>query len=769
MAVFNNFIIVFMRTVYRGLIIVILLMPCFFTIFGYDKVIGQSVSVQGIISDASSGQPLIGANIVLIIYANQDVIKGAAAERNGFYGISNLEAGRYIMSVSYVGYVSYADTLDLVAGERLTINVALIQDEELLDELHIAPTGGTMMRAGGEQRIRPVDISRVPTPAGGGDLASYLQVMPGVVSTGDRGGQLFIRGGTSSQNMVLIDGTLIYQPFHIISYYSVFPEELISGVDFYPGGFGTRYNSRISSVLDVQTRDGNRYQQKGSATISPFLAELYLEGPVKKGSSSWILSGRRSIIDQTSPWFLKEDHPLKFDSQFFKLSHRGSDNSNCSVTILRTHDEGRMDFESDDVFRWNNFVVGGRCMTLPDQSIGLFELNAGVSHMSNSAGDKQNPELYSDVTRLNMDVTITRFVRNIRLEYGGFAKMKWYNYSLNELFQEPREETDVLLGTGAHIEATYSFSEWAAFRSGALISFYMNDYNPSFEPRLRFTWNPFKRENEEFSASAGIYRQGLVGLSDIRDVSSVFVAWMMSPLGGEQMEAKQAMVGWKQLLGSGFQLSVEGYYKRLNHLPITVWSTLTRFNTDLSLANGHVYGSDIRLEFIRGRFYGFTGYGYSWTTYETSQDHFTVWFGEPVQQFHPPHDRRHQFNSMMSISIGHYKTSLRWQLGSGLPFTQPMGFDDLIRFDDGLPDVRRVYGNPRMILEKPYQGRLPVYHRMDFSFERIFYYPSAQLSLQIGAINIYDRSNIFYYDVYTQRQIDQLRFAPYFSIKMGTR
>lgn len=736
---------------------------------GIEKTRGQSSSVQGIISDASSGQPLVGANIVLIQAADQEQIRGAAAERNGFYGVSNLPAGRYIFRVSYVGYVSFTDTLVLEAGARLTKHVTLLQDEELLDELYVAPVGGTILRAGGEQRIRPVDISRVPAPAGGGDLASYLQVLPGVISTGDRGGQLFIRGGTSSQNMVLIDGTLIYQPFHIISYYSAFPEELVSGVDFYPGGFGARYNSRISSVMDVQTRDGNRFQHHGSATMSPFLAEMYLEGPIKKGNSSWLASGRRSMIDYTSPWFLNDEHPLKFDSQFFKFSHSGSDNSNCSVSIMRTNDQGRMDFESDDVFKWNNFVIGGRCMTLPDQSIGLFELNVGMSHMSNSAGDRQNPELYSDVTRFNMDLNITRFIRKIRLEYGGFAKLKWYNYRLNELFQNPREVDDGILGSGIHIEATYSFSEWMRIRSGVLLSIYLNIYNPSFEPRLRFTWNPFKRENEEFSASVGIYRQGLVGLSDMRDVSSVFVAWMLSPLGGEQMQAIHTMIGWKQILGHGFQISLEGYYKRLNNLPITVWSSLARFNTDLSLANGHVYGSDIRLEFNNGRIYAFAGYGYSWTKYITSQDHFNIWFGEPVQRFHPPHDRRHQFNSMLSASFGRYRTSLRWQLGTGLPFTQPMGFDELIRFDDGLPNVKRAYGNPRIIMEKPYQGRLPVFHRMDFSLDRTFTFPSVKIIMQVGVINIYDQSNIFYYDVYTQRQIDQLRFAPYISVKMGTR
>jgi hypothetical protein len=739
----------------------------FFTGFNYSS--AQTISIQGMIVDREDARPLVGANIVLHHRDREELVLGTASGRNGYFGFTVPEAGDYVLRVSHIGYESYTDTLNLVTGTRQTLNIELARDDQILDELLIAPASGTIMRAGGEQRIRSVDISRVPTPAGSGDLASYLQALPGVVSTGDRGGQLYIRGGTSSQNMTLIDGSVIYQPFHIVNFYSAFPENLISGVDFYAGGFGSRYSSRISSVIDVQTRDGDRQQYQASGSVSPFLGEIYMEGPIQSGSSSWIASVRRSLIEETSPWFMSDDQPLSFDSQFFKFSHVGQENSTCSVTIMRTADQGRMDFESNDVFRWNNFVLGGRCMMLPEEAASLFELNMGISHMSNAAGDRHDPELYSDITRLNMDLNLTRYIRNIRVEYGGFAHLKWYSYDLQELFQVPRNETELILGSGAFLEATFPIGQWMRIRSGMVLNYYMDQYDPSFEPRIRFSWNPFKRENEEFSVSAGIYRQALVGLSDIRDVSSVFVAWMMSPLGGAQMEARHFMAGWRQSLGAGFQVALEGYYKQLLNLPITTWSTLARLNTDLTLADGKIYGSDIRLEYNRGIFYGFAGYGFNWTEYETTQDHFNIWFEEPVQRFHPPHDRRHQFNSMVSVRLNHYQANIRWQMGTGLPYTQPMGFDEHIRFDDGLPNIRRFYGNPRMIMDKPYQGRLPAYHRLDISFERSFSFPAAELSLQIGAINLYDQSNMFYYDIYTQRQIDQLSFAPYFSVKMETR
>ncbi len=731
------------------------------------EVAAQTATLQGIISDRSDGHVLEGANIVLFQLDDSDSFRGTVSDRNGFYQLDRIPAGRHSVRISYVGYTAYEDTLTIPEGERVTLTVSLLPDDEELGEVVVSTQRqGAARRDLGHQRVSTLDLSRVPTPAGGGDLASYLQAMPGVVSAGDRGGQLYIRGGTPSQNMVLIDGSIIFQPFHIVGFFSAFPEDLIATADFYAGGFGVRYNSRISSVLDVQMRDGDRYELRGSGSVSPFLAELQAEGPIHTGTSSWIASFRHSLIENTSSALIGEQQPLHFDSQYVRFSYNASDNSRCSVMAIRTHDRGRLDFESGDLFRWNNFVLGGRCLALPEGSPLFLETNMGVSHVSNAAGDMQDPELSSGTTRFNMDVNLTQNVGNFRFEYGGFALMKWFNYEMRELFHTPREDSDVILGAGLHFEATLPVGDRIRIRPGAIFSGFVKTYKPSFEPRFRVSWQPFGRDLEELSASIGIYRQALVGVSDMRDASSIFLAWMPAPIGGSQMEAIHTLLGWRQTLGGGFHLSVEGYHKRLRNIPVTVWSTIARFSTDLALADGTTYGGDLRLEYHSGPFYGFAGYGYSWTEYESAQDHFNIWFGEPVQRYHPPHDRRHQINSMASLEIGRFTTSARWQLGTGLPFTRPMGFDEIIFFGQQLPNVRREFGTPRVILEKPYQGRLPLFHRLDLSVETTIHFPGSRLILQAGAINAYNQLNLFYYDVYTHRRIDQMPFAPYVSVKL---
>lgn len=732
-----------------------------------DSLQAQTVSLQGIVTDERSGQVLEGANILLI--SDEEPVRGAATDRNGFYQLAAIPAGEYLVRITYVGYRIYEEVLQLGDIERVTLSVTLTPDEALLEEVVIAPDGGASRREAGRQRISRADMRRVPAPAAGGDLASYLQAMPGVVATGDRGGQLYIRGGTPSQNAILMDGAVIYQPFHMIGFFSAFPEELVSGTDFYAGGFGPRYSDRISSVMDIRMRDGDRNRFQGSASLSPFVAEVVTEGPIARERSAWIASMRHSMIEQSGDWLLGREQPIHFESQYLRVSQVAAGDSRCSALAMRTYDRGRLDPELDDTFSWTNFVLSGRCQLLPEGSGMFIELNSGVSHMGNRMRTTDISELTSDITRVNLDATLTQFLGNVQLDYGMATHMKFMNYELSDLFELPRERVNILFGVGVHFQARIPLGDRAWIEPGSALALYPGEFDPSLEPRLRFSWQPFGRETEELSAAAGIYRQALTGITDMRDAGAAFIAWLPAPVGGSQMEAVHALLGWRQQLGGGFQFSVEGYRKWLRNQPVTTWSTLAQFNTNLALADGTVYGGDIRLEYNSRRFYGMIGYGYSRTEYESSQEHFGTWFGEPVQRYHPVHDQRHQIQALSSLDLGPFTFNARWQLGTGFPFTRPMGFDEFIAFDERLPDVRDEYGITRLIMDRPFDGRLPAYHRLDLSLERSFDFPGARLNLEAGAINSYNRRNLFYFDVYTQRRIDQLPFAPYLSVKLQTR
>lgn len=726
----------------------------------------QWASLQGVITDYSTAETLEGANVTIQDINNSNRFKGTATDKNGFYQIGSIRPGTYELKVSFLGFVTHVDTLIFRLEDVRTFSTDLKPDESELGVVVVEQPAGAVLREEGRQRVSPIDLSRVPTPVAGGDLVSYLQTLPGVVSLGSRGGQVFIRGGSPSENMVLVDGILIYKPFHIVGFFSPFPQDLIANADFYAGGFSPYYTGRISSVLDINMRNGDKFDYKASASLSPFVADFVAEGPFGAETASWIISTRRSLIQTTSQAFIEPEQPLKFESHYGKVSFNTND-VQCSALAMHTYDRGQLDFEKDETIRWGNVLIGGQCQVLPEESRILLETNVNFSHMWNNARNEDQKDSFSRVSRFYMDINMTQYRNELRFIYGAFLNTRYMNYDIRGRFQDLDTERHGLFNMGAHFELSFPVAKKLSFAPGVVVSIIPGIYDVSYEPRVRATYQPFGTKNEELSAVFGIYRQPLIGISDMRDASSVFTIWMRAPFDGAQMESTHYLLSWQQSIGD-FNWSIEGYYKDLKNISIPTWTTVARVSTELTLADGETIGADFRFEYSKGRFYGVVGYGYSLTTYKSAQDNFGFWFDEPVQSFNPPHDRRHQVNTTGSYLWGDYLIGLRWQLGTGVPFTQPIGFDEVLFFDSGLPDVRNTVGTRRVILDKPYKGRLPVYHRLDVSVERDFELKnfSADMNVKVGVINSYDRANLFFYDVFTNRRSDQLPFVPYVAFKI---
>jgi hypothetical protein len=683
--------------------------------------------------------------------------------RNGFYRIVGIEPGTYTLRAARIGFLDRQETVTLEPGGRRTVNVWLESAAVEVEGIVVTPDRGAVVREMGRQVVTSVDLEAVPVPAGSGDLATYLQILPGVTTTGDRGGQLYVRGGTPTENLVVVDGVPVYQPFHILGFFSIFPQDLVSSADFYAGGYGARYSGRTSSVLDVRLRDGDPSAIRATASLSPFIAEGFAEGAGSPfGGGSWLVSVRRSLVEETSAAILGEEQPLTFESQLVKVTSDREDDAWCSALALHTLDRGRIDPENPDSrVSWDNVAVGLRCSgILPDGE--PIEAHLGYSSSSSSALTRDASDLRSSVWRLYTDLHTTRTLRSIPVDAGLQGYMEVFDYDLTELFAQTQDRVLIFVGS-AYAEALLALGDRIEVRPGLVATI-----SPRFglEPRLRARWEPFGRRSEVVQGALGLYRQHAIGVSDIRDVGSVFTAWLKPET---PLQALHARLGWEQQLGGGFGWALEGYYNRMWDISVPIWTALARFTTDLARADGTSYGADLRLEYRTPRFYGYLGYGYGWTIYQAAQREFANWYGDPVQSYHPPHDRRHQLNAVLAYDLAGFRLSARWQLGSGLPFTRPIGFDDAFRFSVARQNVRTDAGTTRLILERPFTGRLPAVHRLDVSAEREFELPGGDLTLRAGAINAYDRRNMFYYDLYTGRRLDQLPLAPFVSVTFGMR
>jgi len=721
----------------------------------------QQTAILGIVAESGTGRPLESVEVTLETGGRTSY--RTLTDRNGYYQIPGVMEGTYTLRMRRVGYAVHEQTVTLTAGEQWRVSVRLEQVAVALEGVVVTAEQGAEVSEPVRQVVIPRDVRQVPIPGGSGDLVTFLQTLPGVTATGDRGGQLFVRGGTPSDNLVLVDGVPIYQPFHILGFYSVFPEDLISTADFYPGGFGARYQGRSSSALDVRLRDGYGLGFRGMASVSPFLAEALAEGPIQ--GATVLASVRRSLIEETSGTLLGATQPLTFDSQLLKVTTTYKSDDRCSALGLRTSDRGRLDPEDQESrVSWSNLLFGIRCVKLLSSGQ-LLEIHWGYTKSGSDAVARGSSELHSSVQRLQHDLHVTGRMGLIPVEVGYEIYLETMTYDAAELFTGQTEGRDDVWGASVYAEPTVSVGSRIEVKPGVAL---VASPRAAVEPRLQARWQPFGPSKGMLQGALGLYRQYVVGVTDMRDVSSVFVAWVEAP-NKEPLKALQGMLGWQQPLGGGFRWSVDGYYKRMTGIPVTAWSAVAQFTTQLSRADGETRGADVRIEYASPRFRASVGYGYSWTLYEVSQSDFTTWFGDSVQSYHPPHDRRHQVNALVSLDLGAFTASARWQFGSGFPFTRPIGFDEGFDFSKEPANVRTTYGTTRLLLDKPFTGRLPQMHRLDMSLTRTFDVSFGEIVVQAGVINAYDRQNIFYYDLFTGRRLDQLPLAPYASLTLRTR
>ena len=217
------------------------------------NVSAQFGEIRGFVYDKDNSEPLIYTSVFL-----SGTTYGGQTNLDGFFNISKVPPGKYLLMVTSIGYDTLRTDIEITSGaiitKKLYINQSAIEMKEVVISAETEAKKSDVRVS--VNKITPKEIKQVPTIGGEPDLAQYLQVVPGVVFSGDQGGQLYIRGGTPIQNKLLLDGMVIYNPFHSIGLYSVLDADIIRGADIYTGGFNAEYGDRISSIMDITTRDG---------------------------------------------------------------------------------------------------------------------------------------------------------------------------------------------------------------------------------------------------------------------------------------------------------------------------------------------------------------------------------------------------------------------------------------------------------------------------------------------------------------------------------
>ncbi len=725
-----------------------------------------SATVRGFVTDSENGAPVVDVNVV--VQDTLGAVFGAVTEENGVYIISRLLPGRYVLQATHIAYFAYTDTISVARGGLNEIDIALQPRERSLQNIeviHDRVSRSTEISAG-LQTVKAADIELIPAPDVSGDLALFLQALPGVVTIGDQGGQLFIRGGEPSQNLVLLDGILLYQPFHLLSFYSAFSSDIISQADIYAGGFGSRYGGRLSSVIDITTRSGNLKKLGAQFTGSPFQVGGLVEGPIDTaGKLSLLVVGRHSVVEELASSYLQRDIPFRFNDIFAKLYGVARQNGRVSVTGIRTYDRGTVGEDIGETplseIRYTNEGVGATYLYLPGSIPVLGEFAINASRLDTELGPDSAAIRTSRVERINISADISHYVTIGEVKWGVFARTLGFDSQLGGTFQELALEREFVTESGIYLEPLLRQQDGMSIEPGLRIHAFPSRSEVFVEPRFRFSWD---RENSQISAAFGVYHQEVVGVNDRRDATSVFTAWTATPAAAAVPRAVHLIGGYRFQPAPRWDFSIESYYKDLSNLFIAEWTAFPRLTTRLQSADGTVIGADLRAEYRHPRLYAYVNYGLSSVRYRAKQASLPLWFGTETFEFRPAHDRRHQINAVVSTSVKDFNLSVRWQFGSGLPFNRALGFDGFVLLDSDV-DVFEQEGDRRVIYERPFNGVLPTFHRLDVSVEKSISFGASELTFLASVINTYDRANIFYLDVFTLRRANQFPLVPSLGIK----
>ncbi|MEQ8525086.1 carboxypeptidase-like regulatory domain-containing protein [Gracilimonas sp.] len=720
--------------------------------------------VQAVVISEVDGSPLIGANVIIYDIEKEEILYNCVTNTDGFCEIRKVITGRsYQLEISYIGYELFQKRINVVQGFRENIRVSLKQKAGELDEVTVE--GQRLARSGqaGIRRVSDIDIARVPTPGVDGDLGSYLQVEPGVITTGDRGGDLFVRGGTPVQNQILVDNLLIVKPFHISNLYSAFSEEIVQNVDMYAGGFGAEYSGITSAVIDINLRPGNMKRFGASGSVSPYLTSILVEGPLVKDQQSLLVMARKSTIESISPELIGESVPLRFSDVLGRYTLQ-LQNALCSVTGVYTQDEGEIVPYNEVRHSWSNKVIGTRCFGFDPNFEYPIEFTAGYTSYTNQEGTEENVERYSEVNQFYMNTDFQQELFGVLFNYGFGINFRSYEVELDEKFTSIAEIDYLSPTVNLFFSGDWDPNKYISIKPG-IASQASLDTPFSFEPRFRASFRPDGTDSQELSLALGRYVQLTTGVSDQRDVGSVFTIIRPAERGDPLQTSDHAIFGYQQRWGKSFVANIEAYTKGGRNIPVSTWTPVARIALQTALANSSSYGFDVRVKYAKSAFYASLGYGWSKIKYEADSGDLGAWVNETIFSYSPAHDQRHKLNAIFSYKIAGFTTNLRWELGSGQPFTRVFGYDLAVRVP--FQDVTENTGIGNVYYTRPFGARLPYYHRLDVSVNRSFEFDDWFIESEIGIINAYDRDNIFSFDLNTLQRVNQTPLLPYLSIKTG--
>lgn len=732
-----------------------------------------TATLIGYVKKSKTGEPMPG----VAIYITEPRI-GAVTDSYGFYSLT-LPKGKHQLNIRAVGVRDDNRNILLRGDGQLDINV---QDELLaLKEVVITADKAANIRRTpmGIEKLDIATIKQVPTVFGEADVLRVVLTLPGVKSVGESSTGFNVRGGSVDQNLILFNDATVFNPSHFFGFFSAFNAEIVKDVQLFKSSIPAKYGGRLASVLEINSREGNKKEYTGTAGIGLITSRLNFEGPIIKDKTSFILAGRTTYSNWIMDLLPKKAGYRGARAGFYDLnlniSHQQNQKNNFFLTAYLSSDNSNL--ATDTTYRYSNQNFSGRWKhTFNNQLYSVISGGFDQYQYENYSNFKEEVDykLKFGIQQSNVKVAFNYYPKaNLNIEFG--AGSIYYSSRPGSL--QPYDEKslvipDVLqneqgLESAVFLEPRYDLSSAITVNAGIRYSFFnslgpgnvkiyapglpASDDNmiseeyyskgktiktyqgPEFRLGARFALSP------TFSIKAGYnsQRQYVHMLSNTTSMSPTDV-WKLSDMNIKPQRGDQVSLGiYKNLRSNTIETSIEGYYKNikdfLDYKSGAVLILNHKIEQDVLPTKGKAYGIELLVKKLTGKMNGWLGYTYSRTFLKTED--ITGTNSINGGEYYPSnYDKPHDFTLVGNYRFSHRVSfSLNTTYSTGRPITLPVG--------------KYFYqGGERLLYSNRNQYRIPDYFRSDISLNVLGNHKVKQLthnSWTFGIYNLTGRKNAF--------------------------
>jgi hypothetical protein len=718
-------------------------------------------TLNGTVSDAKTGETLIGASVKL----TGDNLASTMTNSYGFYSL-NIPKGNYEISISFIGYNTVKKNIVVNKDQRLSF---VLEEDNQLNEVVISGVKRNENVSSpqmGLQKINVKEINSVPVLLGERDVLKTLQLLPGIKSAGEGNSGFYVRGGSTDQNLILLDEAPVYNASHLLGFFSTFNSDAIKDVSVYKGGMPAQYGGRLASVLDIKMNDGNRKEYTAEGGIGLISSRLKVEGPIVKDKGSFMISARRTYMDA----FLKLSSDSAINNNtlyFYDLNAKANYQLDDKNTLYLSGYFGRDKLGLSDTFgfNWGNATVTLRWNHL--YSNRLFSntslIYSNYNYIIQNFMEENNFEVNSSIKDFNLkqdfeyslsnshnlkfgvnaihhtiapgkltatessSVNQTNFEDRNGLELAAYLSDEWTVNDRMNLVYGLRLSSFSLMGPGniKSYDADGNTIGSVPYKSGEFVKSYFN-----LEPRVSASYQLNNASSLKAAYTRNVQNVHLMSNSTSTSPTDLYI---MNSNNVKPEIADQIAAGYfRNFNDDNYEFSAEVYYKWMQNQIEYRSGTDLRGNgnveADLLYGDGRAYGLELFFKKRFGRFNGWIGYTWSRTERQFDAINNRKWF-------YAKQDRTHDLSL-----VGIYKAGPRWTFSSVFVYNT----GNAVTYPSGKYQI-----NDRTVFYYTEKNghRTPAYHRLDVS-ATLEGKPGkkVQSSWSFGIYNLYNRKNAFSID-----------------------